>query len=410
MRIIVLSQFYPPEPVPLPEELAMALVERGHDVRVITGVPNYPTGNVYPGHRLRARSVEQQRGVVIRRVPLFPDHSANPFRRSMNYLSFAVAAVSAAGLARRADVVYVYGTPLTAAVPALAWKGLFGTPFVLHVQDLWPQSVTESSLVHARATGLVHAGLRALARAVYARAQRTIAIAPTMLRRIQEQGVPPDRTALVYNWGTDIPDSSRRARQARGGCLRLVYAGNLGVMQDLENVLHACRLLRDDSSVSLRILGAGLMGERLRAMAAELGLHNVTFSGHLSSDELEQAFDESDFQLITLRNLGVFDGTIPSKFQASLSRGIPVITTVRGDVTELVRSHGLGFAAEPENAADLTRAIRDALQLDAAGRTAMSRSCIAFADRHMSRASSVAAIERELDAAARARPGKQVFV
>ncbi|WP_235933835.1 glycosyltransferase family 4 protein [Agromyces humi] len=405
MRIVILSQFYPPEPVPLPEELATALAERGHDVRVITGVPNYPTGNVYGGYRVRSRSVERRRGVVIRRVPLFPDHSANPIRRSVNYLSFAIAALSATGLVRRADVVYVYGTPLTAAVPALAWRRLFGTPFVLHVQDLWPESVTGSSLVHSRATGMAHTLLSAFARAVYASAQTTIAIAPTMLRRIESQGVPSERTALVYNWGTAVPDTSRRARPARDGHLHLVYAGNLGAMQDLETVLHACRLLEDVPRFSLRLLGAGLMGERLRVLAAELGLANVTFSGYLNSEELEQALDECDFQLIPLRNLDVFDGTIPSKLQASLSRGIPVITTVRGDVTRLVRRHRMGFTAEPENPGDLTRAIREALQVDAAGREEMSRSCIAFAERHMSREASVTAIERELQAAAgRGRP------
>lgn len=128
MRVLILTQYYPPENTLISSTLAQGLVQRGHQVRVLTGYPNYPTGKVYPGFTQRWRGRERQGQVDVLRVPLWPDHSQNPARRSLNYASFALSATTAYSFARGADVIYVYGTQMTPAFAPWVWRLLGGLP------------------------------------------------------------------------------------------------------------------------------------------------------------------------------------------------------------------------------------------------------------------------------------------
>jgi len=147
MKIGIVTQWYPPEPAFIPASLATELVARGHQVRVLTGFPNYPSGKLYPGYRQRWQHVETLDGVTVRRVPLYLSHDSSGMRRAANYLSYGLSS-SLAGMRFLAgsDVVYVYLTPATAFMAAAVLKKLDRVPVVIHVQDVWPESVTESSM------------------------------------------------------------------------------------------------------------------------------------------------------------------------------------------------------------------------------------------------------------------------
>lgn len=396
MRIVIVSQFYPPEPVPLPEELARSLAQRGHEVCVVTGVPNYPSGDIYEGYNNRFRSTESDGRVLIRRVPLVASHSDNPVARFVNYLSFAASALSASGIARRAEAVYVYGTPMTAAIPALFWNRLFATPFVVHVQDLWPESITGSRMLRGSLSRLAGALVQPLLERIYRSASAVVAIAPSMLRMLRERGVAEDRSELIYNWATSLPVEPRKRLTTLDRRLKLLYAGNLGEMQDLESIIRACAHLEGTPGFSLTIAGDGIDNDRLRRIAADLHLSNVEFVGRLPPESLEELYDACDFQIVTLKALTVFSATIPSKFQASVARGIPVITTVGGDLSALVVRHNLGLIALAENPDDIARAFKLALDVSADDRSEMSRACTEFAEQKFSRESNVADLERLL--------------
>ena len=180
MKIAIVTQYYAPEVIRIPDTLARLLAARGHQVRVITGYPNYPDGQLFPGYRQRWKHIETVEGVQIRRVPLFISHSYNPVARFTNYLSFALSAGFAHRWVRSADVVYVYATQMSPAIGPSFWRAVFRTPYVLHIQDLWPESVTGSSMVGGGAAKkLIGAMLRPWLRYLYRTASATIAIART---------------------------------------------------------------------------------------------------------------------------------------------------------------------------------------------------------------------------------------
>lgn len=372
MRILIVSQYFDPEPVPIPGQLARGLAQRGHSVRVLTGFPNYPRGRIFDGHRQAWLRRERVQGVEVFRVPLIPDHSRSALRRLANYLSFAVTALAARRAARGADVVYVYATQMTPALAPWIWSRLGGAPYVLHIQDLWPDSIIGSGLAPGRLSGLIGRVLDPWLRSVYRGAAALVGIAPTMTRTLGERGARAERTHLVPNWAEAPVPSPPRPAAGEGGVTTVVYAGNIGELQGLQTAVEAAHAAAD-AGVVLRIVGDGTDRERLRDLVEARGYHNVEFLPAVPQAEMPAVYAAADYALVCLRDLPVFRGTIPSKLQGALAHGVPVIVTVPGDAREIVMQARVGFCAPPEDVEALADAFRRAAAADVAERIAMAR-------------------------------------
>lgn len=378
--------------------IAEDLSNRGHQVRVVTGYPNRPGGKLFPGYRQRPVHVERDGDVEVRRVPLFISHTANPIARILNFLSFVLSCFTASGFVRGADIVYVYATPMTVSIPAQVWHRLWRIPYVLHVQDLWPESITGSAMVkRSWAKRLVDRVLTPWLASAYRHAAGLIAIAPTMKSILIRRGAPADRVHTVFNWadetGSSLPDADVPG-------LTLVYAGNLGMFQDVGTIVEAARRTSDLDGLRVVIVGTGAEEARLRKLGD--GLPNIEFRGAVPPQAMPGVYAESDFQLVTLKDLPVFRGTVPSKLQGSLAAGVPVITTVAGDVASIVEGAGVGLVADPEDAESLARVFREAWALSLDERQAMGRRAKEHYAAAMSRSAGVDEIERVLAGAATA--------
>lgn len=401
MRILVVTQYYPPENATIAATLARSLVGRGHEVRVVTGYPNYPEGKLYPGYVQRWRHRERDHGVEVLRVPLWIDHSTSALRRSASYMSFALSAVTARSFAQGADVIYVYATQMTAAFGPWLWRLTGGAPYVLHVQDLWPDSITGSSLVSGKSGVAVHKLLTPWLTSVYRRAEAVIGIAPTMVETLIARGVDSNKVHLVHNWANASPLPSRkgvpRPKQPLAGA-KVLYAGNVGDMQALDVAVQAAHQARG-SGIELMIVGDGVGLPRIRALVDEIGATNIEFMGRVPRASMARLYAETDFALISLKDLPAFRGTIPSKFQAALAHGVPVITTVQGDLRMLVESLGIGLTAEVEDENDLAEVFRlAAMQTDSNRREMAERARQVYLN-EFSQAKAVGQIERVLLAA-----------
>lgn len=391
LRITIVSQYFAPEAVAIPLDLARELRRRGHSVRVLTGYPNYPEGRLYAGYRQRLVRVDDVEGFRVRRVPLIVSHSRNPIARMANYLSFALSSLTAGRFVSGSDVIYVYATQMTAAFGPSIWSRTRRIPFVLHVQDLWPESITGSSMVKGGlANSLIARLLRPWLSSVYRRAAAVIGTAPSMTRMLIERGVAPGKVETVLNWREADEQASRRRPVGAG--VRVVYSGNLGELQDLETVVAAAALV-DIPGFSVTFVGAGTREPTLKRLAAELGADSVSFRGRVDRATMNEVYAESDFQLVTLKDLDIFRGTIPSKFQAAIAHGVPVITTVVGDVSDIVTAHHLGFTARPGDPAALAAAFRAAAMLPEPKRKAMGERARRYYSDEMSIAHGVDRIE-----------------
>lgn len=401
IRVLVLSQFYPPEPAQLPRDIAESLRNEGFDVRVVTGFPNWPDGQVYSGYRQSFSATETVEGIQVHRVPLYVDYSTNPIKRIVNYCSFGVSALFASQLARFADVVYVYSTPMTAAIPAQLWRRLFGTPFVVHVQDLWPESVTGSGFVQSsrlnKAMALV---LDPWLRSIYRASSRVVGISPAMVRELVRRGAPADRTSAVFNWADEGQVTLKQFSDSPGRPVGFLYAGNLGVMQDLENVVDGFKRAENIPGFDGRLVfaGSGTQQPRLERMAECSS--KVSLIGRVPREEVNALNDGADFQLVTLKDLGIFRLNVPSKLQAALAAGMPVVTTVQGQVADLITAYDVGFVALPENPESIAEAFLAASRTTADDRLRMGTNARRLYEDLMSKSNGTQAVQRLLVEAA----------
>jgi glycosyltransferase involved in cell wall biosynthesis len=377
MRVGMVTQFYDPEggSAAVPGAIARALVARGHDVHVLTGFPNYPSGQLALGYRVRPYQFEARDGVSVHRVPLMPSHDRSVMRRSTNYLSFALSAAIRPLLLRKADVWLVYSSPATAALPAMVAKTLFGRPYVLLVQDLWPDSVVGSGFVRSGVALRAMIGLlEGFCRASYALSSAVAVTSPGMAKVLGERGVPDAKLAVVPNWVDEAlfrPLEAPAVRPAGLDGFVVMYGGNIGDLQGLDTAVEALALLPDLPDLRLVFVGSGIAEERLRQAAARD--RRVVFLGQQPADRMPDLMAASDVQLVSLKDLPLFRSTVPSKLQAVLAAGRPVVAALAGDARQLVEDAGAGVAVAPEDPAALAAAIRRLYELPVAEREALGR-------------------------------------
>lgn len=406
MRILMLTQWFEPEPTFKGLLFAKELQRLGHEVEVLTGFPNYPGGRVYPGYRVRPWQREVVDGVLVTRVALYPSHDNSGARRALNYLSFAGTATLAIPFLRRPDVVYVYHPPATAALPAMVLRTLRGVPFVYDVQDLWPDTLSATGMVDgSRALGLVG---RVMA-SVYRRAAEVVVLSEGFRRRLVERGVPDEKLSVIHNWNAEdqisLPptDGVLRGELGLGDAFTVVFAGTMGHAQSLDSVLDAAALIRDDPGVRWVFIGGGVQVEHLRARAAEHGLGNVTFLERRPATEIGEVLSMADALLVHLKADPLFAITVPSKTQAYLMAGRPILMGVAGDAADLIAKAGAGVAFEPDNPAALVAAVSRLRALPPEERAEMGRRGQAFYASDLTLEVGAARFAMVLDRAARGR-------
>lgn len=355
MRILLLTQFFDPEPAAIPGmPLASWLLDRGHEVEVVTGFPNYPGGKVYPGYPVRLFRREDYAGVRVNRVPLFPSHDRSALNRLANYASFGLAAATVGTLVtRRPDVVYVYHPPATVGLPAMLWKTLRRTPFLFHVQDLWPESVMGSGMVDVGLRRKVEAAIEWWCQRIYDSAGAIAVLSPGFKRILVDRGVPAEKIHVVANWAqedTFFPRPQAPALASElgfAGQFNVVYAGNMGFYQNLDVAVRAARRVRHLPNFRLVFIGVGQAEAELRRLATELGADNVRFLGRRPFREMGPITNLADALLVSLQDLPFFAATVPGKTQVALAAGRPVIMAVRGDAALMVQDSAAGVTVPP---------------------------------------------------------------
>lgn len=379
MHIGFITQWYDPEPGPaaLPGGLARALVARGHKVTVVTGFPNYPTGDIAEGYRLRPFQHEVLDGVVVIRTWLYPSHDGSALKRITNYASFAVSSSPAAAwFLRDVDALYVNYSPITTALPMWAAQLTSRARTVLEVADLWPDTILAAGLgggqrIHQVAGNFLHLWCRAM----YRSADVITYLSPGVGEVLAARGVPRHKLVHAPKWANqEMHRSTGRSMREELGIgdetVVLVYAGTLGEAQGLDGLVDAMHTV-SDLPVMCLIAGSGTAEESLREAAA--GLPNVRFLGRLSPDRMPDLMATADLSYVSLNDDGLAPITMPSKTQASLAAGVPLLVSAPGDLARMVEDLAVGFAAPPRDPLAIGEALRGAVDLGRRGLSELSR-------------------------------------
>jgi glycosyltransferase involved in cell wall biosynthesis len=332
-------------------------------VQVLTGLPNYPGGEIYDGYKVKFIQREVMDGIEVIRVPLYPSHDRSSMKRIMSYMSLSTTqALIGTFAVNKADVAYVSQGPATIGLPAIFHKIFRRIPFVYSIQDLWPDTLLSTGMFKNRF------GLKLISgwcKMVYKFASKIVVIAPGMKRRLIERGVPEDKIEVVYNWcdedmiwarpdNVDIPPCLQDEKK-----FNVVFAGNMGKAQAMDSVIKAAELLKDECpNLQFVLIGSGVEVEPLKAKVKEAKLSNVVFLPRKPISEIGTLLQKADALLVHLRNDPLFEITVPSKTQAYLATGKPIIIGVKGDAADLVEQAMAGIRCEPENAQSIAKAVR----------------------------------------------------
>ena len=398
MRILFLTQYFQPEPNFKGLPFAKALRDRGHDVEILTGFPNYPGGVLYDGYRLGVWKKETMDGIDVFRVPLFPSHNRSGIRRILNFLSFGFTAFLLGPLlVKKPDVVYVYN--LVTLGPA--WRLLrliYGCKVVVDVLDLWPESVASSGMLRSK---WAMSFLSLWCRGAYRSANRLIVQSPGFKENLVARGINELRIEVVYNWCDEsaitIPEPNAAVAQELGFAnhFNIVFAGTMGVMQSLDTVLDAAKIVANEfSDVKFTFVGGGIEVDRLKSVSASMG--NVQFLAQMPQSEIGKVLANADALLVHLKDDPIFAITIPSKIQAYLYAGKPILCGVHGNAADLVRDSGGGIPFEPEKVQSLVDAVRKLKGMTHSARTEMGLKGKSFYRDHLSFSKGVDQIETVL--------------
>lgn len=398
IKILLYTQWCTPEPAFKSVPLARELQRRGHEVRILTGFPSYPGGRLYPGYRLRFSQREALDGVKVLRAPLYPSHDASSVRRALSYLSFMMSSAPALCCGWRPDVVYVYNLVTLGAVAALN-RRLRSVPYVVDIQDLWPDSVFSSGM----GSDMMRRPVEWLCRLTYRHASRLVVLSPGFKTELARRGVPEQKMEVVFNWYDAeaealMPEGDTADPEpALAGRFNILYAGNLGAAQGLRAVVDAAaRTFRTHPAIQWVFLGTGIEEEALKAHAASVAPNSTLFLPPRSRVGALKLMRQADVLLVHLRDDPLFRITIPSKTQACLAVGKPILAGLRGDAAELVLDADAGVVCEPESSEAMAASASRLAGLSQARLMELGQSGARFYQSRLSMAHGVQRIEEVL--------------
>ncbi len=403
MKILLVTQYFWPESFII-NDVVRELINQGHEVLVVTGKPNYPDGQVFPGYQ--AGGIQHdlfEETVEVLRVPLWPRGKGGAKNLLLNYFSFVLAGlVFSPWLLRNrdVDVIFVFApSPITQVIPAIPLKWFKKARLAVWVQDLWPESLSATGFVKQ---SYLLRGVGQLVKAIYAHCDTLLVPSRAFVEPV---GRYTSRDKIVYYPNSiDVQSPSSAEAELPADLLVeleknfcVVFAGNLGTAQSLETVVETAKKLEEYDGIRLVLVGSGSRLAWLQEQKALHQLHNLLLPGRFPIETMPRIFARAGALLVSLKDEAIFAQTIPSKIQAYLAAGRPIIASLRGEGAHVVIEAGAGRACEPEDPAALAALIYTMKNLPAAELQAMGEAGKAYFYEHFEMRSQVTRLVEILD-------------
>lgn len=377
MKILVVTQYFWPENFRV-NELVRDLVARGHDISVLTGIPNYPSGSIDPDFIRNPGNYDCYFGARVFRSPMLARGSGS-FRLILNYISFAICASVYAFFRlfnHSYDVVFVYQlSPVTLVLPAILLSRIKRIPLVIWVQDLWPDTLISLNKV---VNPLILSSLRLSVGWIYSQASLLLVQSRSFAIKIAKYVTDPSLICYFPNWSEESSTSCEIYPAPEvpkvPGVFTILFAGNIGEAQDFPSVLDAAQTLKDYANVRWIIVGSGRRKEWLQNEVISRGLsHCFLLLGCFPYERMPSFYKAADALLISLAKTSTFSLTIPSKLQSYLISGIPLLGMLDGEGAQTILKAGAGFVCDAGDSSALVKLVRHFLSLSLKDRMLMGK-------------------------------------
>lgn len=356
MKVLIVSQYFWPENFRI-NDLASGLVERGHEVTVLTGVPNYPAGKFFPGYGLLNRG-EFYQGVRVYRVPLVSRGNGSSLRLITNYLSYALTACLLGPFLCRGsyDIIFVCQlSPVTVGLPALLLKKIKRIPIIFWILDLWPESLSATGAIRSP---VILKWVDVLVRYIYRGCDKIIVASRGFIPSVAAKLYGSRRIGYFPNWQEPAYGSAQPVSYGLPAGFRVVFAGNIGAAQDFETIIATAEKLKGYQDLQWIIIGDGRRLEWVKEQVAMRGLSaSFHLMGRYPPEAMPAFFAQADVMLVTLKRDPAFALTVPGKIQSYMACGRPIVAALDGEGGRLISESGAGLSSPAEDVDALAESV-----------------------------------------------------
>lgn len=342
MKLLVVCQHFYPENFRI-NDICYELVKRGHDITVLTGLPNYPKGKILKDYKWGKNRNQVINGVKIKRCSLV-GRGNSTLMMMINYMWFACfASVKAFFMKKDFDLVYVYQlSPITMTWPAIVVKKMKKIPLIIHVLDQWPVSITTGGISK---TSLPYKILTRWSKHAYNSANIITCSSKSFKNYfINELGISKDKKFIYLP--SYAEDTYTNTKKEDNGIFDLLFAGNIGPAQSVETIIEAANLLKKEKKIKFHIVGDGLNRKNCEELVKKYKLDNVTFYGYHPVEDMPKYYEKADAFLITMVNNEVVNSTLPAKIQSYMIAARPIIGAISGEVYNVINDAKCGLCCK----------------------------------------------------------------
>ena len=361
MNILIVTPHFYPENFRI-NDFAIEFNKRGHNISVLTAIPDYPKGKFYDGYGVFKNNRETYNGINIYRAPLIPRGSGSNLRLALNYISFVVGGIftSFFMLKNEFDIVFVFEpSPITVGIPAIFIKKIKKIPLCFWVLDLWPESVVSAGNLKS---SFIPRILNPIVRYIYKHSDRILVSSNGFMNSIVDKGIREDKIEFFPQWAEPIFKTMKSNKFLLTGVpeksFKIMFAGNIGEAQDFPSIIEAARQLRHNQDIQWVVLGGGRREEWVKSKIKEYELENsFHLLGSFPLEKMPEFYANADAMLFSLKDEYIFSITIPAKVQSYLACGKPILAMVNGEGGKVVVDAKAGFSCAAESPHELVQNI-----------------------------------------------------
>ena len=374
-KILIITEYFYPEEFKI-NEIAVAWREKGYDVTILTQNPTYPLGEIYHGYANNWYSKDNYEGMDVYRVKAVTGYKESLFRKLLKYFTFMIlGSIVSLKIGKKYDYVFGFDVgPLTGMVPAILLKKIYNKPVVLWVQDVWPDSVYAYGF---KKRELLVKMLDGFVRFVYKHTTSIAVSGEGFIKRVKPYVEENKTVEYLPNWADDLDETLEPVKLSQESKIHFTFAGNIGKVQNLDNVLKAFASLPQKhlQKAQLNIIGDGSFLDALKKQVEDNDYKNIVFWGRKPRKEMNAYFQASDFLIVSLIDKPIFSLTVPAKVQTYIAAKKPILTIVSGDAARIIENNNLGFSANPSDIEAIQNIFMQAIQTTEDERKEFSGNC-----------------------------------
>lgn len=383
MKILIVSQYFWPEDFRI-NDIALGLKESGHEVEILTGVPNYPKGKVFDGFSIFDKKYKSYKGMRVYRTPMI-SRGKGSFKLALNYISFMIMGTFRIIplMFKKYDRVFVFQiSPITSAIPAIFISKIKKIPSYIYIQDLWPE--TFYSIVN-----ISNLKLRKLMKVFCIKVYNSfsnILIASEGYRDIlKKDRINNEKIEYFPQWAEDFYSNNLSLKDISNEFI-VTFAGNIGKAQSVETIVKAAEVIEKRSlPIIFNIIGDGSEFNNIKDIIKKLNLKNINLLGRKPSSEMPKYFSESDGLIVTLSNEEILKVTLPAKVQSYMASGKPILGAISGEGNKVIRASNCGLVVESKDYEGLAKNIINLYSMSVQERNLLGKNGKKYFDNNFTR-------------------------